>query len=115
VTLGIQAKEFHLGFIRPENLVSYGLSVYGPFGKFQAGCHVYFTEKCPFFVTSLTRTMHNAHSLLMGFDLLVLPSDLFMSLRERGLCIMFTFCQDMLLLAIRDPMRGEERVWYRST
>jgi hypothetical protein len=28
---------------------------------------------------------------------------------------MFTFCQDMLLLAIRDPMRGEERVWYRST
>ena len=26
VTLGIQAKEFHLGFIRPENLVSHDLS-----------------------------------------------------------------------------------------
>jgi hypothetical protein len=25
VTLGIQAKEFHLDFIRPENLVSHGL------------------------------------------------------------------------------------------
>jgi hypothetical protein len=27
VTLGIQAKEFNLGFIRPEHHVSYGLSV----------------------------------------------------------------------------------------
>ena len=27
VTLGIQAKEFNLGFIIPENLVSHGLSV----------------------------------------------------------------------------------------
>ena len=27
VTLGIQAKEFNLGFIRPENLVSHGLRV----------------------------------------------------------------------------------------
>ena len=27
VTLGIQAKKFHLGFIRPENLVSHGLRV----------------------------------------------------------------------------------------
>jgi hypothetical protein len=25
VTLGIQAKEFNLGFIRPENVVSHGL------------------------------------------------------------------------------------------
>ena len=28
VTLGIQAKEFNLGFIRPENLVSHGLRVF---------------------------------------------------------------------------------------
>ena len=28
VTLGIQAKEFNLGFIRPENLVSNGLRVF---------------------------------------------------------------------------------------
>ena len=28
VTLGIQAKEFNLGFIRPENLVSRGLSLF---------------------------------------------------------------------------------------
>jgi hypothetical protein len=34
MTLGIQAKEFNLGFIRPENLVSK-----------QAGCHVSFTEE----------------------------------------------------------------------
>jgi hypothetical protein len=27
VTLDIQAKEFNLGFIRPENLVSHGLRV----------------------------------------------------------------------------------------
>ena len=27
VTLGIQAKEFNLGFIRPQNLVSHGLRV----------------------------------------------------------------------------------------
>ena len=27
VMLGIQAKEFNLGFIRPENLVSHGLRV----------------------------------------------------------------------------------------
>jgi hypothetical protein len=27
VTLGIQAKEINLGFIRPENLVSHGLRV----------------------------------------------------------------------------------------
>jgi hypothetical protein len=26
--LGIQAKEFNLGFIRPENLVSHGLGVF---------------------------------------------------------------------------------------
>ena len=37
VTLGIQAKKFNLGFIRPENLVKV------PFGKLQAGCHVSFT------------------------------------------------------------------------
>jgi hypothetical protein len=28
VTLGIQAKEFNLGFIRPENLVSHGLGTF---------------------------------------------------------------------------------------
>ena len=28
VTLGIQAKEFNLGFIRPENLVSHGLRIF---------------------------------------------------------------------------------------
>ena len=28
VTLGIQAKEFNLGFIRPENLISHGLRVF---------------------------------------------------------------------------------------
>jgi hypothetical protein len=27
VTLGIQDKEFNLGFVRPENLVSHGLRV----------------------------------------------------------------------------------------
>jgi hypothetical protein len=38
VMLAIQAKEFNLGFIRPENLVSHGLRViYVPFGKLQAG------------------------------------------------------------------------------
>ena len=41
VTLGIQDKEFNLGFIRPENLVSHGLRVLQvPFDKLQAGCHV---------------------------------------------------------------------------
>ena len=46
-TLGIQAKEFNLGFIRLENLVSHGLSPLGTvlFGKFQAGCHVPFTKE----------------------------------------------------------------------
>jgi hypothetical protein len=34
VTLGIQAKEFNLGFLRPKDLVSHGLSL--PFGKLQA-------------------------------------------------------------------------------
>ena len=29
-----------------------------------------------------------------------------------GECITFTLCQDMLLLAIRDPMGGEKTVWY---
>ena len=46
VTVAIQTKEFILGFIRPENLVSHGLrDVYVPFGKLQAGCHVPFTEE----------------------------------------------------------------------
>ena len=40
VTIAIQAKEFNLGFIRPENIV---FKV--PFGKVQAGCHVPFTEE----------------------------------------------------------------------
>jgi hypothetical protein len=31
VTLAIQSKEFHLGFITPENLVSHGLSLLGAF------------------------------------------------------------------------------------
>ena len=43
VTLGIQAIEFNLGFIRPENLVSHGLRVLlVTFGKYQASCHVSF-------------------------------------------------------------------------
>ena len=43
VMLGIQAKELNLGFIRPENLVSLGLSVLlVPSGKLQCGCHVPF-------------------------------------------------------------------------
>ena len=44
VTRGMQAKEFNLGFIRPENLVSHGLRVLAesPFGKLQAGSHVPF-------------------------------------------------------------------------
>jgi hypothetical protein len=40
VTLGIQAKEFNLGFIRPESLVSHGLSVRSAYlvaGKSDAG------------------------------------------------------------------------------
>ena len=46
VTLDIQAKEFNLGFIRPENLVSHGLRViYVPFDKLQVGSYVPFTEK----------------------------------------------------------------------
>ena len=44
--LSIQAEEFNLGFIRPENLVSHGLRVlYVPFGKLQAGCRVAFIEE----------------------------------------------------------------------
>ena len=48
VTIGIQAKEFNLGFIRPENqffsqFFSHGLGV--PFGKLQACCHVPFSEE----------------------------------------------------------------------
>ena len=46
VKLSIQAKEFNLGFIRSENLVSHGLRVLSvPFGKLQVGCHVHFTEE----------------------------------------------------------------------
>ena len=46
VQLGIQVKEFNLGFIRPENLVCHGLRVLRvPYGKLQAGCHVPFTEE----------------------------------------------------------------------
>ena len=46
MTLGFQAKELNLGFIRPENLVSYDLRVFlVPFAKLQAGCHVPFTEE----------------------------------------------------------------------
>ena len=46
MTLGIQAKEFNLCFIRPDNLVSHGLRVLQvPFGKLQAGCDVPFTKK----------------------------------------------------------------------
>ena len=34
VTLGIQAREFNVGFIRPENFVSHGLRVrYVPFAE----------------------------------------------------------------------------------
>ena len=46
VTLGIQAKEFNLGLIGPDNLVSHVLRVLLVlFGKLQAGCHVPFTEE----------------------------------------------------------------------
>ena len=45
VMLGIQAKQFNLGFIRPENLVSHGLCLPVPFGKLQAIRHVPFTEE----------------------------------------------------------------------
>ena len=45
VTLGIQVKEFNLGFSRPENLVSHGLRVlYVPFGKL-SGLSCAFTEE----------------------------------------------------------------------
>jgi hypothetical protein len=44
--LGIQAKEFNLGFVRPEHLVSHGQSHLGAFWQLQAGCHVPFTEEC---------------------------------------------------------------------
>jgi hypothetical protein len=40
VTLGIQAEEFNLGFIRLENLVSHGLRVFS-----HMGFHVPFTEE----------------------------------------------------------------------
>ena len=42
VTLGIQAKVFNLGFIRPENHVSRGLRV---FKCFLANCNVTIVEK----------------------------------------------------------------------
>ena len=46
LTLGIQAEESNLGFIRPENLVSHGVIVFQvPFGKLQAGCQLPFTEE----------------------------------------------------------------------
>jgi len=46
ITLCIQAKEFNLCFIRPENLISHSLRVFQVhFGKLQAGCHVPFTEE----------------------------------------------------------------------
>ena len=42
--LGIQAKEFNLCFMRPENFVSHDLRVcQGPFGKLQTGCYLPFT------------------------------------------------------------------------
>jgi len=45
-TFAIQAKEFNLCFIRPDNFVSHGLRVLQvPFGKLQAGCHEPFTEE----------------------------------------------------------------------
>ena len=37
VTLGIQAKEFNLGFIRPENFVSHGLNPLGAFWQTSSG------------------------------------------------------------------------------
>uniref|UniRef100_A0A8C8K8D9 Uncharacterized protein n=1 Tax=Oncorhynchus tshawytscha TaxID=74940 RepID=A0A8C8K8D9_ONCTS len=44
--LGIQAKEFNLCFIRPENLVFHDLRILQvPFSKLQVGCHVPFTEE----------------------------------------------------------------------
>ena len=47
LTLGIQAKEFHLGFIRAENLVSHGLSPLGVFWLTPSGL------SCAFSVWSL--------------------------------------------------------------
>ena len=47
VTLGIQAKEFNLGFIRSENLVSHGLRSFRcHLSNSQVGFHVPFTEEC---------------------------------------------------------------------
>ena len=43
VTLGIQAKEFNLAFVRSENLVFHGQSPLG--ASWQTGCHVPFTEE----------------------------------------------------------------------
>ena len=46
VTLGIQAKEFNHGFIRPENLVSHGQRVLQvPYAKLKAGCDMLFTKE----------------------------------------------------------------------
>ena len=45
VTLGIQDKEFNLGSVRPENLVSHGQSPLGAFWQTPSGCFVPFTEE----------------------------------------------------------------------
>jgi hypothetical protein len=37
VTIGIQAEEFNLGFVRPENLVSHGQSPLGAFWQTPSG------------------------------------------------------------------------------
>jgi hypothetical protein len=40
LTLGIQVKEFNLGFIRPENLISHGQSSLGDFWQIPSGRQV---------------------------------------------------------------------------
>lgn len=46
IMLGIEAKEFNLWFIRPENFGSHGLRVLQvAFGKLPVGCRVPFTEE----------------------------------------------------------------------
>ena len=45
VTLGCHAKEFNVGFIRPDHFVSHCQSFWVPFGTLHVGCHVPFTEE----------------------------------------------------------------------
>ena len=42
--LGIEAKEFNIVSVRPENLVSHGQSPLGVVWQTPSGCHMPFTE-----------------------------------------------------------------------